>query len=74
MQLPFSLSYLILTPRHVRLPGQLQVHPRDKATSSSPRWHARLVAGTKSLGRTSRGSASSPPGDGRGGPDPELQQ
>lgn len=32
MQLPFSLSYLIFTPRHVRLPGEVQPI-RDKATS-----------------------------------------
>ncbi|KAJ7606182.1 hypothetical protein DFH06DRAFT_246088 [Mycena polygramma] len=68
MQLPFSLSYLIFTPKHVRLPGdQFQHQPtRAKATSTPTRWPARLVAGTKSLrtfrsARRLRGLASSPP-------------
>ncbi|KAJ7449662.1 hypothetical protein FB451DRAFT_751717 [Mycena latifolia] len=75
MQLPFSLSYLIFTPRHVRLPGEVEQPIRDKSTSTPSRWPARLVAGTKSLRsfrsmRRLRGLASSPPEDLRH--EPEL--
>ncbi|KAJ7760522.1 hypothetical protein B0H16DRAFT_575483 [Mycena metata] len=75
MQLPFRLSYIVFTPRHVRLPGEeaqlIQDQFRDKATSTPSRW-PRLVAGTKSLRsfksiRRLRGSASTPPEDCRPG-------
>ncbi|KAG7093571.1 hypothetical protein E1B28_007241 [Marasmius oreades] len=55
MSLPFNLSYIILTPRHVALPGQkvapgAGASPRKKRSTVSPgRWLGRLVMKTRSF-------------------------
>nr|GAT45684.1 predicted protein [Mycena chlorophos] len=50
MQLPFSLSYLILTPRRVRLPGEQcgQAEKTISPVTPPTRW---LNAGAKTLRR-----------------------
>ncbi|KAF9266829.1 hypothetical protein L218DRAFT_996385 [Marasmius fiardii PR-910] len=61
MSLPFNLSYLIFTPRHVKLPGQKPppgASPRKRRTTAAPgRWLGRLVMKTKSI-RTRKSSAN----------------
>ncbi|KAJ7334085.1 hypothetical protein DFH08DRAFT_298189 [Mycena albidolilacea] len=76
MQLPFSLAYLIFTPKHVRLPGEtVQPMSRAKATSTPSRWSARLTTKSlrtfRSMGRL-RASASTPPEHFEQGPDSDL--
>ncbi|KAK1233297.1 hypothetical protein PQX77_003550 [Marasmius sp. AFHP31] len=72
MSLPFSinLSYIILTPRLVKLPGQTQSHkagpgsppasPRKQRAGTSPgRWLGRLVNPLRTRGRYIRKSKTS---------------
>ncbi|RDB23348.1 hypothetical protein Hypma_009100 [Hypsizygus marmoreus] len=51
--MPFSLSYIILTPRHIRLPMENVPQPmRERASSvpgSSKHWSNRLSLKAKSL-------------------------
>ncbi|EDR14660.1 uncharacterized protein LACBIDRAFT_305512 [Laccaria bicolor S238N-H82] len=61
--LPFSISYLILTPRHVRLPEGVQVPPAPRETPKSPvstRWSADLARRAKSFRSQASNRLSSP--------------
>ncbi|TFK39996.1 hypothetical protein BDQ12DRAFT_520509 [Crucibulum laeve] len=50
--IPFGLSYIILTPRRVRLPGETtpQTSPKKTTSSRSPlRWSTGIATRAKSL-------------------------
>ncbi|KIK09011.1 hypothetical protein K443DRAFT_672052 [Laccaria amethystina LaAM-08-1] len=61
--LPFSISYLILTPRRVRLPEEAQVIPTPRETLKRPvstRWSTDLARKARSFRSQASGRLSSP--------------